>query len=139
MTEAVMTCAPGLSVGKIERQARKTDRADDDFADQLHSGTPWPERPTQVIDWCRASCIRPKLTAATAPTQGRSHVRRDTPHIAAAMDQGGDDVGGGEERRELSARNQLHVAQRGAFPTPRSRAATPANSPPGSRAEINRL
>ena len=55
-------------------------------------------------------------------------------------DERGGDVGGGEERRQMRARNHLSVAQRriigiGSVP----RAASPANSPPGRRAEISRL
>ena len=34
---------------------------------------------------------------------------------ATVYNEGGDNVGGGEERGELGARNQLHVAQRRAF------------------------
>src|SRR5262245_48291211 len=104
----------------------------------VHIGTRRPERPTQVIDWIRANCIALRLTAATAPTQGRIQVGETAPQRFAAIIRAATILGaaknGARCAREISC-----TSLRGDDSRSASRAARPADSPPGSRAEINRL
>ena len=73
----------------------------------------------------------------TAPTHGPARSRRTGP-TGSRHDQRGDDVRGGEERREMRAR--ISWTSRSGELSSRPRvAARPADSPPGSRAEIKRL
>ena len=71
--------SPGSSDGKqVQRQAEPDERRGQRRRrPSVHIGTRRPERPTQVIDWVRASCIAPRLTTATAPTHGTSQRRAD--------------------------------------------------------------
>src|SRR5436305_5332252 len=100
-----------------------------------HVGTRRPERPTQVIDWCRAYCIAPRLTAATAATHGSSQVGEAAPHKFAAMITDATTFAAAKKGASW-AREISWTSRSGDVSESLSAAATPADSPPGSRAEI---
>ena len=134
MTEAAITCVAGIERREqIERQAEPDDGADDrPRRPACHVGTRCPERPTQVIDWVRASCIAPRLTTATA-TDPRQRARSVGPRPTGWRPSSARRrCWRRRRRRELGARNQLDVAKRRA-----SRLPTRAlRAPPIPRPEV---
>src|SRR6185295_17191430 len=97
-----------------------------------------PERPTQVIAWVRARCIAARLIAATAAAHGTSHGAGFAPHrlatiIRAAM------MLAAAKKGASWAREISWTSRNGELSPSGARDASPADSPPGSRAEIKRL
>src|SRR5690348_6743010 len=104
----------------------------------VHMGTRRPERPTQVIDWVRASCIAPRFTAATAPSHGTSNAGLTDDHRFAAIIRAAT-MFAAAKKGARCAREISWTSRSGELSDSASRTARPADSPPGSRAEINRL
>jgi hypothetical protein len=103
----------------------------------VHIGTRWPERPTHLIDWIRAHCIAPRLITATATSHGTSQVA-GSPHrlgiiIIAAI------IFAAAKKPASWAREISCTSRSGDVSPSAPFAARPADSPPGSRAEIKRL
>ena len=104
----------------------------------VHIGTRRPDRPTQVTDCRRAKSIAPKLTIAMAASHGTSQVGETSPSrfgtiISAAT------MFAAAKKGASWAREMSWTSRRGELSAPTSLAASPADSPPGSRAEIKRL
>ena len=140
ISDAAMTWLPAPSeVKQIERQRQPEQRASDDVADH---------QPFRHLA-ARAADMGDRLGAGELHRAevGDDHRQRPSRQIGDGdmaiedhrHEQRGDDVGGGEEGRELAARDQLGVAQRAAAVVGRSREVTPSDSPSGRRAEIIRL
>src|SRR4051812_19859884 len=86
MTEAAITWVPGSSVGNVKSGTLSQTTARTTTSPTIsHFGTRRPDRPTQLIDWVRASCIAAKLTIATAPAHGKSIVGETGPHRFATI------------------------------------------------------
>ena len=111
-----MTCVSGLRAenthtGRLSHRPARTVTS----PIICHCGTWWPERPTWVTDWMRASCIAPRLTSPMAAHHGSSQRHVDLGPQDGSHHQRADNVSGREERRQLGARDQLDVLEGRAF------------------------
>ena len=141
---AISVAATDLAAGTErgegdERQRQPEQRAHDDIADHQ----PFRHLAARAADMGHRLGAG-QLHRAEIGRDDRSHPAAEIGGVDMAVEdhrheQRRDAVGGGEEWRELAARDQLRVAQRAA-PVVASRATvTPSDSPSGRRAEIIRL
>src|SRR6478735_6540263 len=86
----------------------------------------------------RASCIAPRLTPPTAKAHGSSKVGPTTFHKLASMISAAT-IFAAAKKGASWAREISCTSRSGELSDSPSRAARPADSPPGSRAEIKRL
>src|SRR4051794_6710916 len=139
ITDAAMTCVPGSRDGKTNSGIlRKVNARTAISPTRSQAGTRCPERPTQVIACVRASCIAPRLTAATAPTQGNSQPAGTRFHKLATMIRAATILATAKNGASC-ARDISCTSRNGELPGSASLAARPADSPPGRRAETNLL
>jgi hypothetical protein len=91
-----------------------------------------------VIDWLRASCIAAILTTPTPPTHASSQVGATEPRRFAAIISAATTLAAAKNGARC-AREISWMSRSGELSGSPPEAETPADSPPGSRAEIKRL
>ena len=116
MIEAAITWVPGVEPGEhVQRQADPQHGAQGDVADHpplRHLVT----RPADVSNRLRPGDLHgDEIDDADGAGPRQQPCDRDLAPQDGHHHQRGENVGGGKERRQLGARDQLHVAQRRAF------------------------
>src|SRR5690242_9593119 len=106
-------------------------------ATMVHIGTRRPERPTHLIDWILANCMAARFTTAIETNHGTSQVAGSPQRfgiiIIAAI------IFAAAKKPASWAREISWTSLSGDVSSSGPLAASPADSPPGSRAEIKRL